>query len=98
MTVSGCSKHLKDSLCAEERNDQILLVGRYATSCSPVAAEEVSDCGVDGASAVTKWPDAGGEVPHQPVDIGLFPVKKGRDLAVLDKDIPWKCRCESRPP
>lgn len=90
MPISWRPEHFKDSLGADERNDQVVLGGRDESSRTPVGDEAFRHRSVQIIFDVTEWPDTACQVPYQPVDVGLFPIKKGCDSSVMNQHIPGK--------
>ena len=90
VSISWRPEHFEDSLGADERNDQIVLGRRYDTSRVPVSGKAFRHCSTYIFCSVAEWPDTACQVPYQPVDVGLFPIKEGCDSSIMNQHIPGK--------
>ena len=88
--ISWRPEHFKDSLGADERNDQVVLGRRDEAPRIPVRDEACRHRSTHISFGVAERPDPACQVPYQPVDVGLFPIEKSCDSSIVNQHIPGK--------
>lgn len=89
--VSRCAQHFEDSPGTDQRDDQVIFLRWHRSASGPVGGQELCHGPLMESIAIrAERPQAAGQIPHLPVDVGFLSVEYGAHPTPVNQDVAFE--------